>query len=401
MAKHSTQKNQHPSRWAFGQAVAGAALALSASNASALHTIEFGEDRSLTGGLWLRSSFSSLENGSANGKSASTDFNLDHVWLVFGASLNKHIKGAFNLARHSEDTVRILDAIAKFELTPEFNIWAGRMLTPSDRSNLDGPFFLGAYSYPGIVAQYPSKFAGRDNGVTLWGKLFDKHLVYSAGVFEGHNNYSGASSEADNVLFAGRLQYDFWNADLTPAYYTSSTFYGKDLLSVAVAGQYQHDGVGSAELKGDYGAVNIDALLEKNLGFGVLDLEGALYWFNTDGVSDVVGSLLPTTPGATDNVGGISQGNAYLANVSFLFPQTVGWGKFQPYFRYQGFDRDSTLSGGASAPAVAAGSTRQFDYGVHYVIDGHNARISATYTNLEQSGRQDQNSFVLGVQLQF
>jgi hypothetical protein len=229
----------------------------------------------------------------------------------------------------------------------------------------------------------------------------DKHLVYSAGVFDGHNNVSGASSDDDNFLYAARLQYDFWNPDLAPAYLTASTFYGKDLLSVGVAMQYQKDGVGSDSNPGDYFGWNIDVLYEKNIGGYVLDLEGAYYHFDTDDKSDVVTSLMPVTPGDTDNVGGIMQGKAYLASAALLFPQKVGWGQFQPYVRLQKFDQEATESGGASAPAVGSGDIKQLDYGINYVIDGHNARLSATYSTLDISGAEDIDAFVLGIQYQF
>jgi hypothetical protein len=38
---------------------------------------------------------------------------------------------------------------------------------------------LSEWYYPGVVSQYPSRFEGRDLGGTVWGKVFDKKLVYS------------------------------------------------------------------------------------------------------------------------------------------------------------------------------------------------------------------------------
>ena len=39
------------------------------------------------------------------------------------------------------DSINVLDAVAEIGLAPEFNIWAGRFLQPSDRANLYGPFY--------------------------------------------------------------------------------------------------------------------------------------------------------------------------------------------------------------------------------------------------------------------
>ncbi|MEI9891733.1 MAG: hypothetical protein WDN45_15765 [Caulobacteraceae bacterium] len=77
--------------------------------------------------------------------------------------LNKTIGATFNTERDGDGNIVVLDGYARFEFKDEFNIWAGRMLPPTDRSNLDGPYYLSSYNYPGVVSQYPAKFAGRDD----------------------------------------------------------------------------------------------------------------------------------------------------------------------------------------------------------------------------------------------
>ena len=94
--------------------------------------------------------------------------------------------------------------------------------------------------------------------------------------------------------------------------------------------------------------------------------------------------------GATANVGGITQGTGYLAGADYLIPGKVAWGQFQPFFRYQDFDND-----------ITHGSSRQYDVGVNYIISGHNARISADFTQNEGTAVASYNQFIVGVQLQF
>jgi hypothetical protein len=369
--------------------VALGALSCAIDQAEAGATVSFGDDESISVGLGLRSSFTSTEHGAADG-SRSADFSLDSVRLYVNASLNKWIKGTFNTERASDGSIQLLDGYARFEVMDEFNVWVGRMLPPSDRSNLDGPYYLSSWLYPGVVSQYPAKFAGRDDGATVWGKLFDKKIVYSFGAFEGHNRIAGASNQGDNLLYAGRVAVNFWDPEDDPAYYTSSTYYGTaDILTLAAVLQYEADGVGSAIKKGDYTGFNIDGLFEKKiLDGGAVTLEGAYYHYDTGGVLDVA----PTFDGAgsTANVGGIAQGDGYLVSGAFLVPTKVGWGKFQPFARYQQFDADITDI-----------KSKQYDFGSNYVIDGHNARFSATYAIDQSTGVKDSNSFVLGVQLQF
>jgi len=152
----------------------------------------------------------------------------------------------------------VLDAAAQFELDPKFNIWAGRLLPPSDRANLYGPYYAHHWAVftDGVQDGYPFIFQGRDNGVVYWGQ-FDKVKV-SAGVFDGTT-----ATGDKTVLSAGRVQVDFW--DREDGYYLNGTYYGKkNLLAIGVAGQVQ----GS-----DKSAWSADFLLEKKVGDGAVSLE--------------------------------------------------------------------------------------------------------------------------------
>lgn len=364
-------------------------------------TISTGEDASVSVGFGLRTSFSSVEDGAPNDTSRSSDFELDSIRLYMGAQLNKYIKATFNTEKQSDGSMQIIDAIAQFEPTEGFNVWAGQMLPPTDRSNLDGPYYLLAWNYPGLVSGYPSYAVGRDKGLLAWGKVFDKKLVYSVGAFEGHNNQPGLSSESDNLLYAGRLAINFLDPELAPAYYTGSTYYGAaDIFTVGLVAQHQADGVGTATTKGDYNAYSVDVLFEtKDTGSGSVTLEGAYYDTDTDDTVDA--------SDGSKNSGGLSQGKAYLLGAAYLFPQKVGWGQFQPYVRFLKSERDKVTGiGSPAAPEQFATDNKQYDFGVNYIIAGPNAKISATYVKYEPDDdgvveNKDTDAFVLGVQLQF
>lgn len=377
------------------------ALLMSSLPVHAGATISTGEDSSVSVGFGLRTSFTSAEDGAPDGKSRSSDFQLDSIRLYMGAQLNKYIKATFNTEKEADGSLQVIDAIAQFEPMDEFNVWMGQMLPPTDRSNLDGPYYMLAWNYPGLVSNYPNYAVGRDKGLLAWGKVFDKKLVYSVGAFEGHNNYSGLSSESDNLLYAGRLAINFWDPELAPAYYTGSTYYGAaNIFTVGLVAQHQADGVGTAANKGDYNEYSVDVLFEtKDTGSGSVTLEGSYYDTDTDDTVDAGNS--------EKNTGGITQGKGYLVGAAYLFPQKVGWGQFQPYVRYLKSDRDKVIgTGNSTAPQQYKGDFKQYDFGVNYVIAGPNAKISATYVKYEPdddglTDEKDTNAFVLGVQLQF
>ncbi len=351
-------------------------------------TINIGDTGSVSVGMGLRTDFTSQGKGAPNG-STSDAFTLDSVRLYLGAALNQNIKATFNTERDGDGNIQLLDGYAQFEYFDGFNVWVGRMLPPSDRANLDGPYYISSWTYPGVVSQYPAKFAGRDDGATIWGKLLDKKLVYAVGAYDGHNRIAGASNQGDNLLYAGRVAYNFLDPEPNPAYYESSTYYGSvDVLTLSFAGQYQKDGVGTATKRGDYKGWNLDLLFEKKLSFGVVTLEGAYYNYDSGGVRDVAPSF--GGAGSTANVGGITQGDGYLIGANYLFPGKVGPGQFQPFIRYQDYDNSLIHS-----------TSKQYDLGENYVISGHNARITADYTKNESTGTASFDRFILGVQLQF
>ncbi len=352
---------------------------MSALNAQAGGTITFGEDKSIGFGLEMRESYTSTKNGSPSGTSRSSDFNLDSISLKVSSSLNKNIKSYFSTDIDGAGNVKMKDAYAQFDITPEFNILAGRVLPPTDRANLAGPYYALSWSFPGVVSQYPGIAFGRDNGVVAWGKLIENKVVYSAGVFQGRNRVGATASNQDaKSLFAGRIAVNLWDAEPAPVYYTGSTYFGAaDIFTVGLVAQTQKDGVGTIGTKDDYKAWNVDTLIEKKLSIGVMTLDGAYYKYSF-------------SPAAAIADGGVTPGKAMLLGGGFLFPTKMGWGQFQPYLRYQKFEAEGT-----------GAQTKQTDIGLNYIIDGSSAKLSGTYTKSEQTALASTNQFVLGLQLQF
>ncbi len=146
--------------------------------------------------------------------------------------------------------MNVLDAVARIELNPKFNIWAGRFLPPSDRANLAGPYYnnhWGVYQ-DGIQNGHPFIFQGRDNGVVYWGD-FAKKIKVSVGAFDGQT-----ATGRPEVIGAARVQIDFWDAE--EGYYLNSTYYGaKNLLAIAGATQVQSGNT----------ATTVDFLMERKL----------------------------------------------------------------------------------------------------------------------------------------
>jgi hypothetical protein len=401
--------NVHPfagfrRRIGIGAFVASALLAASAQPALAGAEFKLGDDASLNLGIGLRTSFTNLEHGAANGTSNSNSFTAENARIYMSGSFGKVIKATMNFDRNDFGAasgtagIRMIDAIAQFEFAEGFNIWVGRMLPPSDRANLYGPFYTSAWSYPCVVScvQPTIPGTGRDDGAMVWGSLFDSKLAYSVGAFNGANRgNAAASNNSDKLLYAGRLQYSFWDAET--GYYRNATYLGgKSIFTIGASIMSQTNGVGTAALPGNLKITNLDLLVEKKLAGGfVPTLEGAYYKYSPS-VPDC-GSGEPGAAPACfgSNVGGgLASGKGYLGTVALLFPDKIGWGQFQPFIRYQKRERDLSQT-----------STKATDFGVNYIIKGFNAKVSAVYSQMEDTrlaaAVRKSDQFVLGVQLQY
>ena len=382
-------------RIGIGAFVSAAIFAASAPTAFAGAEFKLSDDSSMSMGLWLRTSFTSLEKDPTTNNSTSNKFSADSTRLLLNGSFGKYFKATVNIDRtggaSGSAATEMIDGIAQFEMSEGFNVWMGRMLPPQDRAGLTGPYFPSAWSYPGIASNYPNISAGRDDGGMVWGNLLDSKLAYSVGLFNGHNRGTSTGGVSNSnisakLMTAGRLQYNFWDAE-TGIYRNGTYLGGKNILSIGAAMQSQSAGTGTATAPGDLKISNVDFLLEKKLDSGLVPtFEGAYYVYSLEKMDN----------GSGTNAGGQEGGKSKLVGAALLFPQQVGVGKLQPFVRYQSFDR----TGMSSAPNTTKSG---MDYGINYLIKGFNAKVSAVYSKLDdtKAGGLKQDQFVLGVQLQY
>lgn len=379
------------------------ACGLGAQLANAGATINFGEDKYIGVGFGFISSYNSKEDAVNQGSDRSNDFALDSARIYLSGSFNKYIKGMLNTEKSgggsAGSNVEVIDANVQFQLTPEVAIWAGRFLSPSDRANLAGPYYsMGGGYWANIASRYGwnGGVIGRDDGVAMVTNFLDDHLGVSFGAFEGNQifRFSGvgaqsqSSTHKDNLMYAGRVQYDFWDAE--PGYYGTGNYFGaKDILAIGVAGRYKKDGVVSpTNVVGDYKAYSVDFLLEKkDVGPGTFSAEAAYYYYGTDGVFKG------------------EQGHAYSAGLGYLFQEQVGWGKFMPIIRYQKFNADGVTSYNSTTTAftntTGGGASKRFEVGTNYVIAPYNATLTATYGKEDTATASNKDFVRVALQMQF
>lgn len=395
----------------FLKAISAVALSTSLAAYSSLSnagaTFKIDDTKWVSIGAGLRTSFSAVEEG-AKGSKWSNDFNLDNIRLYLNAQIHEYIKLEFNTdcqTCSSGGEVRVLDAIGKFEFNPMINVWAGRMLVPAERREMNGPFYSSIYGIfssgtPFEAADHSLTIEsdgtsagsfGRDDGATVWGSFWDGRFQYAVGFFRGLR--SGANAD-DNILYAQRFAFNFWDVEKNPGYYTSGTYYGTggDILTVGISNQYQEDGAGITTDPGDFRGSAVDLLMEKVLG------NGGVVTFNGEYKNYAVTSGYSQASRDAGGGFGIFEGDAYDVSAMYLFPQKIAIGQFQPYIRYVNTQPDGSSD------------RDSYEAGVNYVIDGHNARLNLSWQYGDRitkgldytstASGDDVHAITLGLQLQ-
>ncbi len=322
----------------------------------------------------------------ANGNYRTT-YSNDFARLYLNGQISPHLKFEVNTEcffcnntgsnDHPKMTYQVLDVIGKIEINRYINLWGGRMLVPTERGELSGPFFQAthdAFKTPFFSSDFSTKFGkggagryGRDDGGTFWGSVepgFIKGtLGYAVGVYRGLRSSSNSGpNQGKNALWAGRLTYNFLNPEKNPGYYTSSGYFGEagDILALAVGASYQKNGAGSFTHRGDFLGLVGDVLFEKVLprNLGVFTLNGEYKRFYAD-----YSPLAFSDPDCFC----MFDGQSWTVTGLYLVPAKIGIGKFQPYGRF------------TSVQPNHSSNRDEIEAGVNYIIDGYNARISAYY----------------------
>ncbi len=363
-------------RFAYGSAAIFLFLVSLPVLAAAGAKIKIDDDKYFQIGVGVRGSVSVEENAAPN-KSAAFNPAPENIRLYTVSQVHKNVQVEYN-TELSGQSINLLDVVVKLDLGV-FDLWVGRQLPPSDRANMDGPFYLNAaWSYPMIQSfGNQGQFAGRDDGMAFHGDANGGKFKWAYGVFEG---LKGGADLDDNVRHAASLTFAFDDAE--PGFYSGSTYFGaKKITTVNLAMHHENDGVGTATDQGNFTGYSADVLIERTLGNGaVVDLEGAYYDWDTDNKSDAT----------------ITQGNSFFVLASYLIPgkSSIGGieGQFQPYARYQGYDRDMKNDTGRT------GYRSNTEAGVNYVIDGFNAKVTALWSQADDVTSLD--SYILGMQFQ-
>ena len=193
--------------------------------------------------------------------------------------------------------------------------------------------------------------------MTIWGNPWDGLLQYRFMVSEG---VEGDDNPDDNLRFVGRLSLSL--LDPETSWFNKGTYLGKKkVLSFGFGMDSQND----LTLGGHEGRDNLvwtlDAFFDHPVGEGAVTVEAAYIDIRNCTQNHNYSELKKDDD--ADN---------WYIDAGYLLPGSIGPGRFQPFVRYEAVD------------VCDKDDTEVLTAGLNYLIKGHNCKITADYTYVDQ-----------------
>jgi hypothetical protein len=330
------------------------------------------EQANLEVGIWAQAWFQRVEDGkvTATGTEDLNDFLIRRAYLYLKGDVTDLVSFFTHAAQDKagmekstgvvDNDVEWRDLWITLNFDKAFMVQMGRMYVPLTRNygttstksmmTTDLPFLQGG-SRGGIF--YASK-TGRDDGVTLWGNPMDGLLQYRFMVSEGVED---GDNPDDNLRFVGRVAVSLLEPET--GWFNKGTYLGKKkVLSLGLGFDRQDDIApgGAVAAEDDNQVWTADVFYDHPVGDGAVTAEAAYI--------DI--EHCTTNQGLTSLAKGDDAENWYISG-GYLFPNHL-----QPYVRYETVDVDHKYE------------TDFWTVGLNYYMKGHNCKISADYTQVDQ-----------------
>jgi hypothetical protein len=344
-------------------------------------------------GIWMQTWYQWVEDG--KGDEDVNDFMIRRAYMYLKGDVTKYVSFFTHIAsdRIGQDgldrpSVGLGSGVAwrdlwiTLNLDEAFKIQMGRMYVPLTRNygttstkamlTTDLPFLQGGVR--GSIF-YASK-VGRDDSVTLWGNPLDGLFQYRFMISEG---VEGDDNPEDNLRFVGRVSLSVLEPET--GWFNKGTYLGKKKVLSFGLGFDSQDDLTLGGLEGEDNQVwTADVFFDHPVGDGAVTFEAAYI--------DIESGT--QTHNFSDLAAGDDAENWYV-NAGYLFPGTLGIGRVQPYIRYETIDVDKK------------DETDFVSGGVNYYMKGHNCKISADYTHVDQDSdsRDDQDLFTFQITVGF
>ncbi len=342
-----------------------AALSLLASSAFAGPVWKFGKKDQGLLKLEYKAQFQlrTRDTGaSPDGDERATEFNFrrNRIALMgaYGKNFGLYVQTDFNeddnvlplsVSDGGNSNFQILDAVMRFKLPKDVNLWVGKFKYNLTRESLEAcnaPLTLDR----SVLIRAPF-VTTRDKGVAVWGNLFDDKVQYRVDAMNGRSD--SESSPKSNLRYSARAHLTL--LDPEKGYGYKGTYMGeKKILTFGAAYQFEEDVAFAGAKAVDYAAWTADAFFEYPVEeLGTVTLSGAYVDYD---LGDAFKNGSPdedvTGVGGEKNGGYVKAGymlpklplqffaraeNWSFAKLDDIFDQEIDWygGGFNYYLRGQ------------------------------------------------------------------
>jgi len=287
--------------------------------------------------------------------------------------------GNDNKLGNADRPVYYRDAYLTLDYTDGVRFIAGRFKNTFTRENLEACYEPLTIDRAEVISYTPFGADGggtRDTGYAIWGNLFDAKFQYRFMIADGRQGDLVAKS---SPRYTARVHLSLLDPETDYGYL--GTYLGtRKVLTIGAAYDYQAD-VAFANYPArtdpvNYSAWTADVFYEYPTASGTYTLSAAYMNYDTDNA--VNASPDPDFPVS-------AQMKGYYVKGGYLFPNKLGLGRLQPYFRYEKSDYGV--------------NTGLFDQtwkglGANYYIDGQNLKVTFEYANI-QFDKQDPTNAAL------
>jgi len=293
---------------------------------------------------------------------------------------------------------QLLDAVMRFNLADGFKVNVGKFKYNLSRENLEAcemPLTLDRSLF--IRTAYTTT---RDDGVAVWGNLFNDIFQYRIDAMEGRKAVSGDTAPSSNFRYSARGHLTFLDPENEYGY--KGTYLGqKKVLTVGAAYQFEPEVAYSDTLartgKKDYEAWTVDGYFEYPLeGIGTVTASAAYENVDLDGAYK----------GANPDLGTIGlngEKNGWYVKGGYMLPNLP----LQFFGRYEKWSF-------AELNNIFNQKIDWYGIGANYYIRGQNLKLTAefSHTDFDKEGTvsgiqganlrsKDFNTFITQLQLIF
>ena len=366
-------------------------------------------------GIWMQTWYQYVEDGKNHGKINEEDLNdfmIRRAYMYLKGQVTDLVSFFTHVAsdRVGQEGldksglglgsgVAWRDLWITLNLHEALKIQMGRMYVPLTRNygttstkcmlTTDLPFLQGGVRSNIFYAQK----VGRDDSVTIWGNPLDGLLQYRFMVSEGVEGKTENEAKTvvindnpeDNLRFVGRLSLSLLEPETS--WFNKGTYLGKKkVLSFGFGMDSQDDLTLNDRPDEDNFVWTLDAFFDHPVGAGAITVEAA--YVDIDNCTQ--------NHNYSELKAGDDAENWYI-NAGYLLPGSIGPGRLQPFIRYETVDVDKR-------DVNEDYETDVWTAGLNYLMKGHNCKITADYTNIDQdsdANRNDQDIITFQITIGF